>query len=170
MLLNDEVVDTIYSLDVLEFTNLLSDNDYVVSVNYTYDLNDGEGIHEGKATCEVHTLPLTKPKVYETKPIVAFNDTAYIWITLEDSDMILNFLRMELYKDGVLVKTINEFDNLNPKEPTDGKQYGDIVISGLETGEYRLVLVYEYDLNDGEGIHLVDVNHPYEDNKCKFDI
>lgn len=169
-LLNDEVVDTISSLDVLEFTNLLSDNDYVVSVNYTYDLNDGEGIHEGKATCEVHTLPLEKPKAYETKPIVAFNDTAYIWITLEDSDMILNFLRMELYKDGVLVKTINEFDNLNPKEPTDGKQYGDIVISGLETGEYQLVLVYEYDLNDGEETHLVDINHPYEDNKCKFDI
>ena len=115
------MVDTISSLDVLEFTNLLSDNDYVVSVNYTYDLNDGEGIHEGKATCEVHTLPLTKPKVYETKPIVAFNDTAYIWITLEDNDMILNFLRMELYKDGVLVKTINEFAETAEVEFDDGR-------------------------------------------------
>lgn len=41
LLKEEEVIDTLTDLTNLSFTNLLSDNDYIISINYTYDLNDG---------------------------------------------------------------------------------------------------------------------------------
>lgn len=181
VLLNDEVVQTITDLDVLEFTGLLSNNDYVISVNYSYDLNDGEGTFEVSSADEVHTISLTAPKVYQTQPVLCISGNVYIWVTLEDTESILNFLRIEIYKvvddkpiyDNI-IKSIDKFDNLNPIKPVDGIQKGDVLVTGLESGEYQFVFVYEYDLNDGNGTHLIDKDYetydPNQDNKCKFDI
>lgn len=169
LLLKNEVVTTITDLTQLSFSDLLSDNDYDIRINYQYDLNDGTGMHNDSVSTTAHTIPLTIPTAVITSG-VPFNNTLLLWFKLTDIDLILNVLRVEVYKDDTLVTSKNHLDNIKKDQNNEGVSTADLSFSGLALGEYVVVIVYQYDLNDGNGIHEVTKDHPTADNKLRITI
>lgn len=148
---------------VLSFTDLLSDQNYRVVVKYQYDLLDDTGIK----TFEVETTFKTLKKIIPTAIFtnnVTFDKMIMAWVQITEIDVQVNLKAIELYKDGVLVDSKTSLDNLNGTANPSVKQ-GDITFNNVENGEYRIVLVYEYDLNDGKGVQVVNKDHPTADNK-----
>lgn len=177
---NDEVVETIEDLSnkiidkSFEFKGLLSNNDYVLRVNYQYDLNDGDDIHVEYFDETIHTIPLEKGYVIVTTA-VAFGTSIFASFQTTDSDLTIKSVKVELYKGDTLVVTSAQIDNIKPVKDEKGNEItgvtkGDLVFKNIESGNYTIVVVYEYDLNDGTGIHLVDKNYipdiDEETNKC----
>jgi len=126
------------SIDVREFTSLLSNNKYTVRVTYTYDINDGvgaqtvvktlDGITEAKAV-PVINITLTQANSYGMK----FD------LSLTDPDVIGTVTDI-IFKDkhGTVLAAGNadmrSYDELNVRET------------------YTLTVICDYDLNDGDGV------------------
>ena len=126
------------SLDVREFTGLLSDNTYTVKVTYAYDLNDGAGSQEIVKTLDIKTKAKTMPVVEIANPTKT-DTTISVEHTFTDIDNVGNINSVKIYKGETLIA-----------ENTDKE----IVFTNLEYyTEYKIVIAYSYDLNDGDGVH-----------------
>lgn len=161
--LHGELVNS-YDEDIRKFENLLSDNDYQFIVTYEYDLCDDTGKKTLTAENTYHTEPLAVPTA-SFDSSAPFYGMIYCWIRVTDVDNIINIIGIELYKDGVLVQSTDTINNYNQDTNNPGVYTGDYAFSGLEAGDYLLVIVYQYDLHDGTGVHTVDKDHPTADNK-----
>lgn len=161
-LYNNDVLIKTFDEAVLAFTDLLSDQTYKVMVTYQYDLLDDTGLK----TLLVETTFVTLKKII---PTAIFTNSVYFgkmitcWVEITEIDVSINLKAIELYKNGVLIETKTILDNLNvTANPRVSR--GDITFIVEEHGEYQVVLVYEYDLNDGLGIQEVNKDHPTADN------
>ena len=136
-LLHNNNQPTIINNNLREFTNLLSDNDYTVKVEYLYNLNDGSGEQSIIKELNFHTLA-------KTSPIVAFKDIASLQnsitfdYSLTDVDSICTVTKVELYQDLNKIHTITDLTNKTFNELTANT-------------EYIIKLWYQYNLNDGTG-------------------
>ncbi len=125
------------SLDVRAFENLLSNNDYTVKITYTYDLNDGEGVHTETKEITVHTDPKVAPVVNLTVDKVTETSISYSY-TVTDVDNVLLSLTVKLLDaDGNIVAS---------KTGTSGV-FENVASSQL----YTVVAEPLFDLNDGIG-------------------
>ena len=135
---NGTVVAT--SLDAREFTNLLSDNRYTIRVSYVYNLNDGNGDHVITKEASVTTLKKATPTISILNTGVN-QDSISFEISEEDTDGVGSITKIELvHKDGTIVADstdVREFENL------------------LSNNEYTVRVSYVYNLNDGNGDHVI---------------
>ena len=121
---------------VRAFEDLLSNNEYKVRVTYTYDLNDGNGKQNVVAEKSVKTLAKAKPTVSVENAVATQTSVAFD-VAVTDTDSVGAISKIELVHDGgVVVATsgdVRTFENL------------------LSDNEYKIVVTYTYDLNDGVG-------------------
>ena len=124
------------SLTQRSFTNLLSNNTYTVRVTYTYDLNDGEGIHTIVKTLDVKTDAKAVPTVAITNPVKTQTSVGFD-LEITDVDMVGALTKIELVHANGTVEaqdlTQRSFTNL------------------LSNNTYTVRVTYTYDLNDGQG-------------------
>lgn len=125
------------SIDVREFTGLLSDNTYTVKVTYAYDLNDGVGSQEIVKTLDIKTEAKAVPTILLDSNS---SDKASITYSVKviDADEILNNYIVELLKNGEVIKN------------NGTTQLG--TFSGLiSNNDYVIRVSYSYNLNNGCG-------------------
>ena len=137
LLLGNDVISTTNDGGVRQFEGLLSNTDYTVRVTYKYNLCDGSDDVTVIKTANVKTSENNIPYILisggtQTQTSVGF--------AIEESDAsnIGNITKIELYHDGLLVKTaansdIREFTGL------------------LSNTEYTVKVTYAYNLHDGSG-------------------
>lgn len=158
---DEKTVKTITNLTELQFNELLSDNDYILSINYQYNLNDGQGDITKTIEENVHTKSLVKPSV-SVNAGPSFMNMLFATCYITDPESIINIISFDLYKGETLINKITEFE-INDNTVN-------LTFSNLEIGEYTIVAVYEFNMNDGEGIIKYDFNNhpddPSETNTC----
>ena len=96
------------------------------------------------------------------------SNMVYIMFEVKDIDSIIELISIDLYKGDEKVTSVTEWANYNPDQNTEGLYSGNIVVSGLESGDYTAVFVYKYDMCDGNAPLVVDKDHPTADNKLGF--
>ena len=147
--LNGILMNSTNNLD-FSFNNLLSNSNYLLEVKYSYDLNDGTGIIEKVLNTNLRTLEYTIPKV----DIILSStiDNIDFDIILNDPDNVTTFKYINLYQGDLL---INSLTNLSVKS-----------FSNLKANVlYIIRVLYTYDLNDGEGIHNLEISKNIITNK-----
>ena len=137
------------SIDVREFTDLLSNNTYTVKVTYAYDLNDGAGTQEVVKTLDIKTEAKAVPVVEIASPTKTQTSISAEY-TFTDIDNVGNINSVKIYKGETLIA-----------ENTDKE----ILFTNLEYyTEYRIVIAYSYNLNDGAGIQTKTFEVSYKTN------
>lgn len=157
LLKEEDVIATLTNLTNLSFTNLLSDNDYVISINYTYDLNDGNPIINDNVELSIHTLKVTKPTVIETTPLVTLYNKTYVTINITEFELITSVKIIEKNGDNI-IQTIDCILSDFVKD-TGGYQY-ETIIDDVDTTNSKLIVVYEFNLNDGSGNYVLEYKLP----------
>jgi hypothetical protein len=131
----ETLVKTLDNHENLEFTNLLSNNEYEIKVTYAYDLNDGIGNQDIVVKESIRTLSKATP-VVEIKDVVATQDSVKFDINVTDEDKVGSIAKVELYQGETLVKTLDNHEELE--------------FSSLDFyTEYMIMVNYVYDLCDG---------------------
>lgn len=117
--------------------NLLSDNTYVISVTYTYDLNDGFGQQEIVKTLSVKTVAKTVPNVIFDN-VLSNNYDISFGINEVDIDNVGEIIKIELYLGDAII-SVTEDQSIR-------------AFSGLlSNNEYTVILTYKYNLCNGSG-------------------
>lgn len=143
---NDEpiVADT---SDVRTFENLLSNNDYTVKVTYTYDLNDGVGEQQIVKTADIKTKAKATPSATISN-LTSTQNTIECDIAYTDVDSVGSVVEIALYRLENKIKSVPFATH--------------VAFDGLESGkEYKVVVEYKYDLNDGKGENTANVDAKY---------
>ncbi|MFW5838486.1 MAG: hypothetical protein ACOCU1_00975 [Bacillota bacterium] len=137
---NDSEVDRVTDTDTFSFTGLLSDAEYTIRVEYTYDLNDGAGDIAQETSETIRTDAYLPPTLdIDDTDITVAERIIEGSINITDTDNTLTSYHVELSLDDALIDTINDTSTFT----------FDYLLSG-ET--YEVTLIYTYDLNDGQGV------------------
>ena len=148
-------IDDIYSIEKVElyqgetlkknlgdlsegsFTELLSNNQYMIKVTYIYDLNDGEGRHSETATTIITTEAKTAPVVSISNQHVS-DSLIKADLVVSDPDLVSTISKIELYEN-------NQWIANNPNLEI----FFDDLVSYTD---YTIRITHTYNLNDGNGI------------------
>lgn len=126
------------SLEELAFEDILSDNYYEIVVNYSYDLNDGDGEHKQTASEQFKTIAKTIPDAEVVFTDIC-TDSVKGSLTFIDDDRVGTVISVGLYSGQSLIEEIGK--------------YNEFEVGGLDCySKYELRVTYTYDLNDGAGI------------------
>ena len=143
---NDEPI-LASDLTARTFENLLSNNDYTIKVTYTYDLNDGAGKQQIVKTADIKT----KAKAMPSATIGNLNSTQNTIecdVAYTDIDSVGSIVEIALYRLENKVKSVPFATHVS--------------FDGLESGkEYKVVVEYKYDLNDGNGEITTNIAEKY---------
>ena len=119
------------------FVNLLSNNDYTIKVTYTYDLNDGVGEQQIVKVADIKTKSKATPSVTISN-LSSTQNTIECDVAYTDLDSVGSIVEVALYRMENKVKSVPFATHVS--------------FGGLESGkEYKVVVAYKYDLNDGKG-------------------
>ena len=99
----ETLVEDLTDLSVREFTGLLSNNEYIIKVVYTYDLNDGMGAQTLVINQVVTTLEKSTPTVVIDN-IVPTQDSISFGVTVTDIDEVGAVSAIELYQGETLIE------------------------------------------------------------------
>ncbi len=121
------------------FDGLLSNNEYTVRVTYTYDLNDGAGVHTKTVKKTIRTQAKEAP-VYEITNMTSTQSRIDFAVNETDRDNIGSIVKVELLHATQEAKTAVS---------TEDRFFDGL----LSNNEYTIRITYQYDLNDGTGIH-----------------
>jgi hypothetical protein len=134
----ESIQKTLTDLTTKEFTDLLSDNAYTMTITYSYDLNDGKGVQTATVSGEATTGSKVAPSI-SLKSIVLDSSSLSGAVSL-DSDPD------NLYQaDSIVLSTTGASDQ------TAGDT-SSFAFTGLSSyTDYTLTVNYHYDLNDGAG-------------------
>ena len=134
------------SLNVREFTDLLSDNTYTIKLTYTYDLNDGVGLQEIVKTLDIKTETKAKPSV-----------TFDILEQLNDS---ISGVTKICDNDNTIIKSKLTISNyLGEIEQIENTSSFDFEGLNCFQFDYDISLTLVYNLNDGKGKQQMLVSH-----------
>ncbi len=142
-------LDSFDSLENLRFSSLLSGKVYYIVATYTYDLNDGNGVHT--ETLESNTISTT-PKDIPTlgfSSLTVDENTVNFGIIFEDgyhTNAVINSIALLLDND-TLVTCLEHFDLSHVLSFTNL----------LNNNIYRIAIECSYDLNDGQGTRVTIV-------------
>ncbi len=129
------------------FENLLSNNDYTVKVTYTYDLNDGAGKQQIVKTADIKTKAKATPSA-KISNLTSTQNTIECNVAYTDVDSVGSVVEIALYRLENKVKSVPFATHVS--------------FDGLESGkEYKVVVEYKYDLNDGKGEITANVDAKY---------
>lgn len=129
------------------FENLLSNNDYTVKVTYTYDLNDGVGEQQIVKTADIKTKAKATPSA-TINNLSSTQNTIECDIAYTDVDSVGSVVEIALYRFENKIKSVPFATH--------------VAFDGLESGkEYKVVVEYKYDLNDGKGENTANVDAKY---------
>ena len=167
LFLNNELVSTLTSFDSLSFLELLSNTNYSLIVTYSYDLNDGNGAITVELNNEFSTLENITPELTLTS-MIAFGDSIFASFLVEDPDNLMNLVRFDLYKDNILIGTVFAEDIQLLETNEENVLKGDLVFDFDGSGDYLLVAVYSYDLNDGNGLIVIDSTDVNASNTLRY--
>jgi hypothetical protein len=134
----ESIQKTLTDLTTKEFTDLLSNNAYTMTITYSYDLNDGKGVQTATVSGEATTGSKVAPSI-SLKSIVLDSSSLSGAVSL-DSDPD------NLYQaDSIVLSTTGASDQ------TAGDT-SSFAFTGLSSyTDYTLTVNYHYDLNDGAG-------------------
>ncbi len=152
---------------VKNISNLLSNTDYRLVIEYQYDLEDNQGFRTMTFEYTFKTLEKIAPTVTFTSA-VALSNTLYTFFSIEDGDNLLILVGFELYLNDTLLEFKDSGYTLNPANG-EGIITGDISFTVTANGTYRVVAIYQYDLNDGNGVRNInDTNRLIHDNYITY--
>lgn len=144
---NDEIIKTTLST-LLEFDNLLSNNDYIIVINYSYDLNDGNGLVKALNSISFHTKKMPDPTIVENMPLMTFGNITNISLLIDDSLKLIQSMKLQVQQNEQVIQEIS--CNLNDITiDEDGNLIYETTISNLDINNSKLIVVWEYTLNDG---------------------
>ena len=167
LLLNGNLISTLTNFDTLDFLDLLSNTTYTLKITYSYDLNDGNGSIQVEFDTEHKTLENVAPQLTLTS-MIAFGDNVFASFLIEDPDSLMNLVRFDLYKNGVLIGSILA-ENIQLLETSEENVLkGDLVFGFDGAGDYLLVAIYSYDLNDGNGLIVIDSTDINDSNTLRY--
>ena len=126
------------ALDAKEINGLLSDTSYTLRAWYTYDLGDGTGVHETSANIFFKTLAKKAP-TYTVTEQSKEHDVFTVTTSENDPDNVGQITDLSVYLNGELIASADTFDTATFRDLTSNRNY-------------QVVLTYEYDLNDGNGV------------------
>lgn len=120
-------------LNVRKFDGLFSGENYRLTVHYSYDLNDGRGVRTAGDKMTFKTA-LKRPYRLSVVPKSGGVTSVAFDFELEDLDHVVTFKKIELLRDGVVVRetedvTVRSFDGL----PAEYAEY-----------EVRLTILRDY--------------------------
>lgn len=124
------------------FDELQSSTNYLVKVTYSFEINDGLGKQTVELTSNIKTKDLTVPSVGMN--VIASTDKSITTkVVTSDTDNILTIKEVNVYQANNLVHTFtsSEIDN-------------ELLLNTAPNTEYKYVISYEYDLNNGLGIQV----------------
>ena len=136
------------ALNLIDFTDLLSDGDYDLIVVADYDRDDGEGVREAEVLLtlsDIRTDAKTPPSA--SISATAIHENALIFnVTTTDPFSVIDWdsVRVELWHGDTLVETLDDL------EPGD---LSALAFDGLlNNNTYTLEVYANYDLGDAEGL------------------
>ena len=146
LLHGDDTPIVVENLDRM-FANLLSNNDYTIKVTYTYDLNDGVSEQQIVKTANIKTKAKATPSVTISN-LSSTQNTIECDVAYTDVDNVGSIVEVALYRQNNKVKSVPFAAH--------------VTFDGLESGkEYKVVVEYKYDLNDGTGENTANVDAKY---------
>lgn len=153
----EKVLGTNYYIYDNLITGLYSNTKYKLYVTYNYNKLDGNGIQNMVVEYTFTTLALKVPYAVFTNGI-NINGEVSLFYKITDDDNLINILSIQLYKysDETNDYSILAEEVLKEKIVVNDDGTGKVNISNLESIEYKAVIVYEYNLNDGLGNHRID--------------
>ena len=129
------------------FENLLSDNDYTIQVTYVYDLNDGVGERQIVKTASITTKAKAIPSATISN-LSSTQSTIECDVAYTDVDSVGSVVEIALYRLENKIKSVPFATHVS--------------FDGLESGkEYKVVVTYKYDLNDGKSEQTATANAKY---------
>ena len=133
--------------DIRAFENLFSNNDYTVKVTYTYDLNDGVGERQIVKTASITTKAKAIPSATISN-LSSTQSTIECDVAYTDVDSVGSVVEIALYRLENKIKSVPFATHVS--------------FDGLESGkEYKVVVTYKYDLNDGKSEQTATANAKY---------
>ena len=145
----DYLIKSYSDLDCLYFDNLRSNVPYQIKVLYTYDLNDGSGIHDLSITKTIYTKKQVPFIRVET---ITDAHSVNVKLFIEDGNAVGHLDRINLFKDDKFVETIYDESNR--------------IFNNLQSNtRYTVEAVYVYDLDDGYGSRFVKDRKSFTTNK-----
>ena len=148
-LISDKTGTKDIPMDTRSLSDLLSDTSYTIKATYSYDLNDGTGLHVEEQELVIRTNQKTMPTVTLTESSHSQSSFSFE-LTLGDPDGIAKLERLQLISDKTGTKDI----------PMDTRSLSDL----LSDTSYTIKITYTYDLMDGNGLQ-----ESYETLSCKTD-
>ena len=153
---NEASIDSIELIDAVsnkviastktnEFSNVLSNHEYYIKLSFHYVINGNE-INDS-SIIRIKTQAKIEPTV-ELIDVTSTQTSIAYDIKTEDIDSILSIEKIELYNGNEAVTTHTTLD-----EKT--------FLNLLSNTEYKIVVIYQYDLNDGVGLQTKNVQVKY---------
>ncbi len=140
---DDEFIEEIDMLDSLVFSDLLSNVEYSIVIEYTYDLNDQAGSQTLTTTENFTTEALESPSV-SIENIREDHESVLFDISLQDDDEVISADYL-----SVLIKDDNGFSE---EKLVDIDALSDIHFDNLLSNTtYTIEVRGSYDLNDSQG-------------------
>ena len=122
-------------------SDLFSDTEYTVKVYYAFNLQNGLGEQSEVYSFTVRTKTYITPNIEINNIVVNQNEFTFD-TTLTDLDNLAEFSSLKLYLNDDLVAELGE---------TDEKVFNSLLFGN----NYRLVVEYCYNKNDGKGMQYV---------------
>lgn len=130
--LDNNLIDTTTNLS---FTNLLSNTTYKLVLKYKYPFKDTFGVAEIEYF--IKTKELNIP-IVNLESLNAFENVITYLVNKSDIDETISSINVNLYQGNNLISSKKELNS---------------AFNNLESNSYyKLELIYQYDLNDGNGV------------------
>lgn len=134
----NELIDTISDFEIKTFKNLTPNTEYVIRLNYQFDINDGMGTKSLTKDITIRTKKVEIPEINVEYMEVSTNLINFV-LEVKNNEFIEEIKAIQLYENGVLIQTIDNLSNLQ-------------FINLTPNTNYQIVINYTYDLKDGSGI------------------
>ena len=146
LLHGDDQPIVVANVNLRAFDGLMSANNYVLRVTYTYDLCDGVGARTKTSSVQFTTLPKTTPSLYVSN-VSATKDGASFDVFVTDVDEVGAVQAILFERDGESIA----LDDVALR-----------TVGGLlSDNEYVLRVVYVYDLCDGVGEQTTEATYTF---------
>lgn len=142
---NNDIVfsqDTFNEYEHIYVNDLNSNTSYILRTTYKYDLNDGKGVVETSNDLEFKTKMYDAPSVELYNMSIGFKSLKFD-VLFENPQTVLSAY-LELI-DNDTQDVIAKYENIE-----NGQHF--FIDSLSSNHEYKVIVTYEYNLNDGNGI------------------
>ena len=165
--LNDTLISNITETNntyVLE--DLLSNTTYELRTTYTYTFNGNPLTQTNIESFTTDAKDMPNVKVLSA---VNFGNLVFSTFRVTDVDDTITELEVRLYKDGDLIQTLDNV-TLTPQVANPGTFTASVNLTYSGIGDYLIVVVYTYDLNEGNPLVTVDSLDINADHTLRYEV